>query len=79
MAAGRETQQGTTAIGCFRGPRPGVNITSECMLGVRGVLVAGCMEVRKRIIVRSSPGCSEPHQEKIKKLSLHVGKNDLRR
>jgi len=59
-AAGRETQRGTTAIGCFRGSRPGVNITGEHMLGVRGVLAASCKGVRERIAVRSSPGCSEP-------------------
>jgi len=58
-AAGRETQRGTTAIGCFRGPRFGVNITGERMLGVRGVSAAGCKRVRERIAVRS-PGCSEP-------------------
>ena len=59
-AAGRETQQGTTAIGCFRGPRPGVNITSERMLGVRGVSAAGCKGVCEGIALRSSLGCSEP-------------------
>jgi len=37
-----------------------VNITSELMLGVRGVSAAGCKGAHKRIVVRSSPSCSEP-------------------